>query len=339
MDLQSPVWYFQSSHYSWMCEHCFELILITIPVGMSKGEAEKNFLELASNQEHWGVSYTRVSRVCEEGQGQHTCFLGIGGSHIRLCDKEWKLVKRLAHLPLSIHLINFALCSIVTTLSCIGNLVNSCGIALCSLLHPFLLSHCDSDYIDLIHGGVILLLSPPLLVFSQCRIPYQYLMEASFHNRVFTIAYQSANEENQPVQKTLSVNCPHHRIARYLFRLLTEDHTFFTHQTVSSRVRDHVRYKPWRHFCQHYLRMNPGSLYYFDVQRTMHEAYSHAWEVLHQVNQEELTASISRQGQQTEMANVTQVEGGEAEREDEEEEEPSSTDDNNTALQHNQIEL
>lgn len=61
---------------------------------MSKADAEERFLGLAANQEHWGVMYTRVSQLCEGGQGQQTCFLGIGGSHIRVCDAEWKLLKR-----------------------------------------------------------------------------------------------------------------------------------------------------------------------------------------------------------------------------------------------------
>ena len=87
--------------------------------------------------------------------------------------------------------------------------------------------------------------------------------------------------------------------------------------------------------------MNSESLYYFDVQRTMHEAYAHAWEVLHQVNQEELTASI------TSLLNQNQqMESGEAEREEEDEEEDEeeeedvvSSDDNSTALQQTPIEL
>lgn len=83
--------------------------------------------------------------------------------------------------------------------------------------------------------------------------------------------------------------------------------------------------------------MNSDSLYYFDVQRTLHEAYAHAWELLHQVNQEELTASISnslRQYQQVGVASAMIVGSGE-----EEEAEEDSITDNSTTLQHNQTEL
>ena len=57
-------------------------------VGLSRLVAEKQFLELAATLDHWGVCYTRVR------QQQDTCFLGIGGHYIRLCNKEWKLIKR-----------------------------------------------------------------------------------------------------------------------------------------------------------------------------------------------------------------------------------------------------
>lgn len=60
---------------------------------MSRHEAEKQFLDLAASQEHWGVCYTRVSHATA---GQETCFLGIGGNHIRVCNREWKMIKRSA---------------------------------------------------------------------------------------------------------------------------------------------------------------------------------------------------------------------------------------------------
>lgn len=47
--------------------------------------------------------------------------------------------------------------------------------------------------------------------------------------------------------------------------------------------------------------MNTELLYYFDVQRTLHEAYSHAWEILHQVSQQQMTSSISPSLQQSEQ--------------------------------------
>ena len=74
--------------------------------------------------------------------------------------------------------------------------------------------------------------------------------------------------------------------------MLTEDHCFFTHETVSDRVRDHVRYKPWHSFCRKYLRVKFERYYHFDVLKTQHEVYTYVWETLHQVNQEQLNSTI-----------------------------------------------
>lgn len=134
-------------------------------------------------------------------------------------------------------------------------------------------------------------MSMTLFLFS--RISYDCLLEASFRNKNFTIMYRSFNSNGEQEDKRLLLRCPHHRISRYLFRLLTEDHTFFTHETVSERVLDHLRQRPWQQFCQKYLGQRFNYVYHFDIVRTQHEAYSHAWEVLHQVNQEDLNASLS----------------------------------------------
>ena len=125
------------------------------------------------------------------------------------------------------------------------------------------------------------------------RISYDYLLEASFRNKVFTFSYRSLNVQGQQVDKHLYFRCPHHRIARYLFRLLTEDHTFFCHETVSEKVLEHVRTRPWQELCQKYLGRTYHRVYHFDIVRTQHEAYSHAWEKLHQVDQETLNTRLS----------------------------------------------
>ena len=118
-------------------------------------------------------------------------------------------------------------------------------------------------------------------------------MEASFQNRVFAIVYRSLNNEGEQVDKRLLLRCSHHRIARYLFRQLTEDHTFFTHETVSEKVLDHLRSRPLKDFCEKYLGKSYDHVYHFDIIRTRHEAYSKAWERLHQVNQEDLNSTLS----------------------------------------------
>lgn len=133
----------------------------------------------------------------------------------------------------------------------------------------------------------------PLFLFPFSRISYDYLLEASFRNRTFIIAYRTLNTQGEQVDKRLLLRCQHHRIARYLFRLLTENHTFFCHETVSERVLDHVRYRPWQEIGSKYFGRSYDRVYHFDVLRTQHEAYSHAWGRLHQVDQNALTAHLS----------------------------------------------
>ena len=96
------------------------------------------------------------------------------------------------------------------------------------------------------------------------------------------------------MDKRILLKCQHHRVARYMFRLLTEDHTFFTHETVNQRVRDHIHQRRWQFFCERYLGRRFDHLYHFDVLRTQHESYARIWELLHQVNQNDLHASLSQ---------------------------------------------
>ena len=125
------------------------------------------------------------------------------------------------------------------------------------------------------------------------RISYSSLLEASFRNRVFSISYRSLTSEGQVVDKRLLLLCQNHRVARYMFRLLTEDHTFFTHEAVNERVREHVRHSRWQAMCSRYFGSNCNPKYHFDVIRTQREAYTRAWEQLHQVNQGEMNAVLS----------------------------------------------
>lgn len=128
--------------------------------------------------------------------------------------------------------------------------------------------------------------------FVFCRISYSSLLEASFRNRVFSISYRSLNSEGQVVDKRLLLQCQNHRIARYMFRLLTEDHTFFTHEVVNERVREHIHHTKWQMFCEKYLGYKYDPKYHFDVTRTQHEVYAKAWELLHQVDQAEMNPSV-----------------------------------------------
>ena len=140
--------------------------------------------------------------------------------------------------------------------------------------------------------GFFLVITPLSRFSCHFRISYSSLLEASFRNKIFSISYRSLNSEGQVVDKRLFLQCHSHRIARYMFRLLTEDHTFFTHEVVNERVRDHIQHSRWQSFCHKYLGCKYDPKYHFDVVRTQHEAYARAWEQLHQLDQEELNSTL-----------------------------------------------
>lgn len=124
------------------------------------------------------------------------------------------------------------------------------------------------------------------------RISYSSLLEASFRNKIFSISYRSLNSHGEVIDKRLFLQCHNHRIARYMFRLLTEDHTFFSHEVVNERVREHIHLTKWQAFCKKYLKYKHDPRYHFDVLRTQHEAYSRAWEQLHQLDQDEMNSVL-----------------------------------------------
>jgi len=68
--------------------------------------------------------------------------------------------------------------------------------------------------------------------------------------------------------------------------MLTEDHTFFYHECVGERVLNHRMAMSWKELMKKAIM--PGVLiknrYHFDIVRTKMEAYSQAWEILHQLH-------------------------------------------------------
>lgn len=70
-----------------------------------------------------------------------------------------------------------------------------------------------------------------------------------------------------------------------MFRMLTEDHTFFYHERVGDRVLTHRMAFTMKELLKRTIY--PGATvrprYHFDVIRTKMEAYSQAWEILHQL--------------------------------------------------------
>ena len=73
-------------------------------------------------------------------------------------------------------------------------------------------------------------------------------------------------------------------------RAATEQQVFFYQATVLPEVRNHSdsHCRRLRNMCRKvFLRRALQPQYYFDIQRTKHEAYSHGWQILHQVQSTE----------------------------------------------------
>lgn len=117
------------------------------------------------------------------------------------------------------------------------------------------------------------------------RIPYSALLEAAYKDRYFTIRYRTVNESEENTTASYTVKTPSHKLALSMFRMLTEDHTFFYHERVGERVLNHHMALTWKELMK--KTFMPGTLvksrYHFDIVRTKMEAYSHAWEILHQL--------------------------------------------------------
>ena len=59
-------------------------------LGLTSREAEIKLLDEAFQLENWGVCYVRVVNT----EDNSPAYLGIGGFHIRLCNDQWRMVKK-----------------------------------------------------------------------------------------------------------------------------------------------------------------------------------------------------------------------------------------------------
>ena len=57
---------------------------------MQVNEAEKKLLDEVYKLENWGVSYLKVLNM----EDNSLSFIGLGGCHIRLCNGQWKMIKK-----------------------------------------------------------------------------------------------------------------------------------------------------------------------------------------------------------------------------------------------------
>ena len=117
------------------------------------------------------------------------------------------------------------------------------------------------------------------------RIPYSALLEAAYKDKYFTVRYRTVNESEENSTTSYTVKTASHKLALSMFRMLTEDHTFFYHERVGERVLNHRMAMSWKELMR--KTFLPGTLvknrYHFDIVRTKMEAYSQAWEILHQL--------------------------------------------------------
>ena len=131
------------------------------------------------------------------------------------------------------------------------------------------------------------------------RIPYDILHATSYSKKLFYIRYVAHDYEGGTVLMDFVVECAHCRIALYLYRAVTEDYFFFTQQTVSDTVLNHVRHQPGREFFLTHFGISFERHYYFDVLKTRTEVYAHVWETLHQVNQALMTTAAMQSNRQS----------------------------------------
>lgn len=59
-------------------------------LGMEAHTAEGQVLDRAFKLENWGVCYVKLVNT----EDNSSCYLGIGGMHIRICNTQWKLTKQ-----------------------------------------------------------------------------------------------------------------------------------------------------------------------------------------------------------------------------------------------------
>ena len=128
------------------------------------------------------------------------------------------------------------------------------------------------------------------------KIPYNHLTTVLYGIDNFTVRFKTRNQQQEVVNQRMKLIVPTTAIAKSLFRFTIENLTFFLHPTVDDYIRNHA-HMPSMTKCKLLLKQllkvnikaEPG--YYFDLARTKHEAYTYAWQRLHQVNQDETNSS------------------------------------------------
>ena len=118
----------------------------------------------------------------------------------------------------------------------------------------------------------ILIMSPQMEVFDRYR--YDSVQYTAFHAKKFTAMVQS-DDDGRSIQ--LEYELKSRAAAQALYRSVTEFHTFFQQDRVSSVVKS-------AGYCKSLIGSFKGQLpdrFYFDVTRTHQEVVDHLWPILH----------------------------------------------------------
>lgn len=138
-------------------------------------------------------------------------------------------------------------------------------------------------------------------MYHNPRIPYYAMTQVSFGSTFFGLQYHSRTDEGTSVDKRLRVTVRNKYVARHIFRDATEQQVFFFQSTVLPEVRNHadIHSRRIKKLCKKVLCRPEGDAeYYFDIVRTKHEAYSHVWQLLHQVGGESGPEGREREGEE-----------------------------------------
>ncbi len=130
--------------------------------------------------------------------------------------------------------------------------------------------------------------------FHCLRFPYYMLTQVSYGNAFFAFNYQNVDAHGNRTEKKMRVFVISRKLAQHMFRTVTEKQTFFVLPTVTQQIRRHAKERSTvaKRICEKMFRMKFETKFYYDVVRTKLEAYSLAWQLLHELNQREMDNAI-----------------------------------------------
>lgn len=158
-----------------------------------------------------------------------------------------------------------------------------------------LYSHCHNDIIAAVCSRMQWCVVPwEICSLYFHRFPYYMLSQVSYGDTFFAFNYHSMDTNNHRVEKKMRVFVVSRKLAQHMFRTVTEKQTFFVLPTVTTQILKHAKERNsiTRRICQKVFRMQLETKYYYDVVRTKMEAYSLAWQLLHELDQREMDGTI-----------------------------------------------